>query len=152
MSFTKSSVRRGFLELMKLLLIASLAVGLAAQTSKVPASIQAAFTKQFPNAKIKKVAKEKRDGKVVYEVESTDAGQNRDIIYSATGDVIEIEEGIALTALPAPVSAAVKAQFPKATITSAEKLTVGTVISYEVVLTGAAKNELILTPEGKPVK
>ena len=137
---------------MKLFLTLMFALCLSAQTAKVPAAIQSAFTKQFPNATIKKVAKEKRDGKVVYEVESTDAGHNRDIIYSATGEVIEIEEGIDLTALPVPVGAAVKAMYPKATITSAEKLTAGNVISYELILKGAPKKELILTPEGKPVK
>lgn len=137
---------------MKLFLASVFALCLSAQTAKVPAPIQTAFTRQFPNAAIKKVAKEKRDGKVVYEVESTDASHTRDIIYSATGEVIEIEEGIDLPALPAPVSAAVKTMYPKATITSAEKITAANVISYELILKGAPRKEFILIPEGKLVK
>ncbi len=136
---------------MKALLPFALALALAAQ-SKAPAPIQAAFAKQFPGATIKKVSKEKRDGKVVYEVESTDAGQSRDIIYSATGDLIEMEEGLAIASLPAPVAAAAKSMYPKATIVTAEKLTAGNLVTYELILKGAPKKELILTPEGKPVK
>ncbi len=147
----ESSAHYDSIRLMKLLLPFAFVFAMAAQT-KAPAPIQAAFTKQFPNATIKKVSKEKRNGKVVYEVESTDAGQSRDIIYSATGDLIEMEEGMAISALPAPVAAAAKSTYPKATIVTAEKLTAGTVVSYELILKGAPKKELILTPEGKPVK
>ena len=42
--------------------------------------------------------------------------------------------------------------YPKATIVTAEKLTAGTVVSYALILKGAPKKELILTPEAKPVK
>ena len=48
------------------------------------------------------------------------------------------EEQIVPASLPAAVSAALKAKYPKATITKAEKLMKGTTLTYEMALKGAA--------------
>lgn len=48
-------------------------------------------------------ARSARQGKVVYEVESRDGPTRRDLIYSSTGDVLEIEERIPVDSVPADV-------------------------------------------------
>ncbi len=115
----------------------------------LPAAIKAAFTKAYPNATIKHVSKETEGGVTVFEVESMDAGLSRDLIYKADGTLMSYEEQIAESAVPAPVLAAIKARYPKATITLREKTFQGTTISYEFGLKGAPVASVELTPEGK---
>jgi hypothetical protein len=122
-----------------------------AAASKLPAPILAAFKAAYPNATIKAAAEEKENGKLVWEVESIDNGLGRDLIYTPDGSVVEMEEEVPSAQLPAPVAAAVKAQYPAARIVKGEKLTRGTTVSYELQLSGAAKKSIELTPEGKPV-
>ena len=122
--------------------------------AKLPAPILTAFRTSYPNATIKGAAKETEDGKTVWEVESIDNGLTRDLIYSPDGTVVEIEEETAMANVPAAVTDAIKVKYPKATITKAEKMTVGQTITYELTLKGAAVASIELTPDGKvvPVK
>jgi hypothetical protein len=123
----------------------------AAAPSALPAPILAAFKAAYPHATIKTAAEEKEDGKVVWEVESTDNGLGRDLLYTPDGTAVEIEEEVPSAQLPAPVTAAVKAQYPAARIVKGEKVTRGATVSYELQLAGAARKSIALTPEGKPV-
>ncbi len=129
----------------------------AAPTSKLPAAVEAAFKKVYPNATIKNVSAEKEGGTLQYEIESVDGTTGRDLVYLADGTLVVAEETIEMAAVPAPVLTALKARFPKATVTKYEKLTKGTVISYEMALKGAAVKEAEIAPDGtfispKPVK
>jgi hypothetical protein len=119
--------------------------------AKLPAPILTAFRTSYPNARIMNAAKETENGKVVWEVESIDNGLARDLVYNPDGTVVEVEEQIEPATLPAAVSAALKAKYPKATITKAEKLMQGTALTYEMALTGAAVKSVEITPEGKVV-
>ncbi len=116
--------------------------------AKLPAPILAAFRTSYPNATIKNAAKETEDGKIVWEVESVDNGLARDLVYKPDGTVVEFEEQIEPATLPAAVSAALKAKYPKATITKAEKLMKGTALTYEMALKGVAVKSVEITPEG----
>jgi uncharacterized membrane protein YkoI len=118
---------------------------------QLPAAVKEAFQKAYPNATIKNVLKETENGKTVYEVESVDQGLNRDLNYNPDGTVIDVEEQVKVTELPAPVSEAVKKMYPKASITKAEKLTRGETVQYELALKGAPKGSVELMPDGKPV-
>jgi hypothetical protein len=119
--------------------------------AKLPAAVLAAFKQAYPKAIIKSASKEVDTGKTTWEVESTDGGLARDLVYNPDGTVVDIEEAVALETLPAVVTAAVKAQQPKATITKAEKLFRADKWTYELTLKGAAKPSIELTPEGKVV-
>jgi len=118
---------------------------------ELPAAIKTAFEKAYPKATIKNVLKETAGGKTVYEVESVDKGLTRDLNYNPDGTVIDIEEEVAGADIPAAVSDAVKKMYPKATVTKAEKMTTGQVVTYELTLKGAPKPTVELTPDGKPV-
>jgi uncharacterized membrane protein YkoI len=116
---------------------------------QLPAPITAAFKKSYPNATIRGTAKETEDGKTVYEVESVENGKARDFMYNADGTVISIEEEINAADLPAPVTAALKKLYPKATVTVAEKTTEGKTIQYDLQLKGAAVKSVSFLPDGK---
>lgn len=115
----------------------------------LPPAIRTAFTTAYPNATIKHVSKETEKGSVVYEVESVDAGLRRDLIYKPDGSVASYEEQVAESAVPEAVTAAIKARYPKATITMREKTFQGGINTYEFVLKGAPVTSVELTPEGK---
>jgi hypothetical protein len=123
----------------------------AAAHAALPAPILAAFQTAYPHATIKAAAREKENGKVVWEVESTDNGLGRDLLYTPDGSVLEVEEEVPSAQLPAPVTAAVKAQYPSARIVKGERVTRGASVSYVLALAGASRKSVALTPEGKPV-
>ena len=121
--------------------------------AKLPAAIKTAFSKAYPSATIKGVSTEKEDGKVVWEVESTDGGQGRDLLYSADGQVIEVEEAIETASLPAAVKAALMKAALGASILKVEHLQKGTTEAYEVqVKTAKGNKEFGFTPAGLPWK
>jgi hypothetical protein len=123
-----------------------------AATTKMPAAIEAAFKKAYPNATVKNVSKETEDGKVQYEVESVDAGRRRDINYNPDGTVILYEEELTEADVPAAVAAAIKARYPKATIATRERLYVmkDKSANYEFGLKGVpGVSAAILTPDGQ---
>jgi hypothetical protein len=120
----------------------------AAPKGKLPAPIEAAFKQAYPNATIKNVSKEKEKGQDIYEVESVDGGRRRDLNYKPDGTVVSFEEEIAQADLPAPVAAAVKARYPKATFALCEKVMENKTTNYEIQLKGAAVKEVILSPDG----
>lgn len=119
--------------------------------AKLPAPILAAFKKAYPNATIKNAAKETEDGKAVWEVESVDNKLTRNVVYNPDGTVVDVEEEVAVSSLPAAVTDAVKAKYPKATITLAEKTTAGAKTWFELTLKGGPVASIELTPDGKPV-
>jgi hypothetical protein len=123
----------------------------AAAPSALPAPVLAAFQTAYPHATIKAATKEKEDGKVVWEVESTDNGLGRDLVYAPDGTIVEIEEEVPSSQLPAPVTAAVKAQYPSARIVKGERVTRGGTVTYELKLAGAGRKSIALTPDGKSV-
>jgi uncharacterized membrane protein YkoI len=119
----------------------------------LPAAVMAAFQRVYPNATIKAVAEEKKDGKVCYEVESLDGGTSRDLLYLVDGTVVEIEEAIPVAELPQVVMAAVAAKYPKAKVLKAEKVTKGAVVTYDVeVRTGGRKVAVDVDASGRVIK
>jgi uncharacterized membrane protein YkoI len=144
--------------LLAALILSLTAVGFAQGEKKLsakqlPAAVQAAFHKAYPAATIKGASSEVENGKTVYEVESVDGKINRDLLYSEDGSVVEIEETIALKALPDEVSKALKTETGKGKVLKAEKLTKGATIQYEFVVgSGKNKREVVIDPTGKIVK
>jgi len=119
----------------------------------VPKTILAAFEKTYPKAKIKGYAKEVEEGKTVYEVESVEGTVHRDITYVADGSIVSIEESLPVNKLPDVIRSAAEKQYPKSKISSCEKVTKGTIMQYElVVTTGKQKHELVLNPDGTVAK
>jgi uncharacterized membrane protein YkoI len=139
------------------IVLLALAIGMHASTTaqnvkkpNAPAPILAAFHKAYPNATIKAVSREKRDGKTIYELESVDGSTNRDLLYDPSGNVLETEEGMDLARLPAVIQDAIKAKYLQMSVKSCERLTRGTVILYELGLKVGKKSvEVVFDEAGK---
>ncbi|MCL5286382.1 MAG: PepSY-like domain-containing protein [Acidobacteria bacterium] len=120
----------------------------------VPAAVLAAFAKAYPRATVKGYAKEIKDGKPVYEVESMEATTHRDVSFAPDGKVLTVEESMEMKDVPAAVQAALEKKFPKAKINLAEKVMEGTSVAYEFHLTTAQgkEAEVKFDATGKQVK
>jgi hypothetical protein len=115
----------------------------------LPAPVKAAFDKQFPGAKVLGLSSEVDNGATFYEVESVQYGTHRDVLYKPDGQLIVVEETIAMSDVPPAVQAALKTHFPKAKVTLSEKLLTGQTIEYEFQLKGAPKKEAKFSADGK---
>jgi uncharacterized membrane protein YkoI len=110
------------------------AVAISAQETQIkmsalPAAVQqAARAEQSKGATLKGFAKEIEHGKVFYEVQTTVGGKTRDVLFDPTGQVVEIEEEVATSAVP---PAAMKALAAHGAVTKVEKVTKGQAVSYE---------------------
>ena len=118
----------------------------------VPPPVVAAAAKAYPHAKIREWAKETEVGKTQYEASMVDGATKRDVLFAPDGTVVSVEEMIPLAELPAAVKDAVKAKYPQGVIHTAEKITGGKEVQYEIGLKHAAKKEVVLTADGKVVK
>src|SRR5712672_1868503 len=67
----------------------------------LPPAVQAAVKEQTKNATLVGLSKEKEKGKTMYEVETKVAGKTRDLLLDSTGVVVEVEEQIEMSAVPA---------------------------------------------------
>jgi uncharacterized membrane protein YkoI len=121
------------------------------QVKDLPAAVQKGVQDNLNGGTVKTLAKEKEDGKTVYEVESTLNGKTRDFMLDATGHLLSVEDEIAVDALPP----AVKTLFEKqGTIVSAEKLTKGAMVAYEAKVEKHGKKSAVgpVDANGKKVK
>ena len=116
---------------------------------KLSNAVTASFHKAYPNATVRGASVERENGKTYYEIESTDSTVKRDLLYTADGTCVEIEETIDATTLPRAVSGSLHKEFPEAKILRAESITKGQALQYEVVVqSGERKWEVVFDPNG----
>jgi putative PepSY-like beta-lactamase-inhibitor len=127
-----------------LLLAAGAGSAGAQRSDSLPPAIATAFHQTYPGARILTVSRERRDGKVVYEIESRDGPMRRDLIYSLEGNTVEIEDILPADSVPAPVRTAVQRDLPGAAILGAERVTTGAVIVYEVQVKKSGRTRLLV--------
>ena len=145
-------MRVGTVLVILVLMVAAGAAPAAAQDS-LPAPIAAAFRQAYPGAKILNVSRERRQGKVVYEIESRDGPTRRDLIYDLTGRTLEIEEVIPADSVPAAVREAVARDVAGGRLVGAERVTRDSVTLYEVeIRVGTRSRYLTYDPAGKRVE
>ena len=126
------------------------AARVAAQDS-LPAVVAGAFHQTYPGARVLHVSKERREGRVVYEIESRDGSTRRDLIYTPAGEVLEIEERIPPDSVPATVRAAAERQVAGGKLVGAERVTRGAVVLFEVEMRRNGRSRfLTFDQEGRP--
>lgn len=119
---------------------------------QVPGAVIAAFASAYPNATVRGYGRETENGKVYYEIESIEKHTTRDVLYNPDGTVAEIEEGIAVGDLPAEATETLHAKYPRAVITSAEKITRGDITEYEAhAKLGKRRVSMEFDANGKPL-
>ena len=119
----------------------------------LPAAVQKTADEQAKGATVRGYNKEVENGKVAYEVELTVNGHSKDVTMDAQGNVLEIEEEVAMGALPPAVREALQKKAGKGTIAKVESLTKkGALVAYEAQVRERKKHsEIQVGPEGKPL-
>jgi Putative beta-lactamase-inhibitor-like, PepSY-like len=135
----------------KFLFVVALALPLSMFAQKAPSAVQTAFKKRFPTVTKVDFDKEKSGE---YEAEFKMNGVKMSANFTADGKWRETESEVAATALPAEVSKAITAKFPKAKVVGAAKIETsdrGTI--YEADLkTGMKSSEVLFDAFGNVVK
>ncbi len=119
--------------------------------SELPAAVQKTADEQSKGATVRGYASEIENGQLEYEVETTIHGHTRDVSIAPDGSILEIEEQVALNALPDAVRDALRNKAGRGTITKVESITKkGTLVAYEAqVRTGRKHSEVQVGPDGK---
>ncbi len=112
-----------------------------------PTAVLHNVTARFPKAKVAGVVRETEDGKQTYEVTLKQDGRNIDVSTTQSGQLVLIEREISRRELPAAVTRAIAARYPRATYRFAEAVTnvaasVETLGFYEVLIATADKQLL----------
>ena len=136
-------------------------VGTAAQEKEkkisrkqLPPAVEQTVARESEGATIKGFASEREHGQQFYEVSLNVNGHNKDILIDAAGNVVEVEEQVALDSLPSTVQDALKKAAGGGTITVVESLTKdGQLVAYEAhVKHGLRRSEIQVGPNGEKLK
>jgi uncharacterized membrane protein YkoI len=135
------------------LLFAGLAV---AQEKKIkrsdlPPAVEKTVAAQSAGATVKGFSKEIEKGQTYYEAELILNGHTKDILIDANGAIVEVEEEVAMNALPTEVKAGLQAKAGEGKLVKVETLTKNDkLVAYEAqVRKGGKKSEVQVGPDGK---
>lgn len=121
--------------------------------AELPSAVLEAFKAAYPQAVIKGTSKETEKGVTYYEVESIDGMMNRDLLYTADGKTVEVEESVASGALPAAVRQVLAKAYPGNKLLKAEELTKDGQVFYELQIRFKGKaSEVTIDPSGKIIE
>jgi hypothetical protein len=121
---------------------------------KLPQKVVDAVKAKFPKAELKHAYKDTVDGKTVYEVGINIEKQHVHAMVTAEGKLYEIHKDIDAKDLPAAVTKAVSAKYPKGKVGDVEEQTNtdGKVIGYQIELeVGSDIHVMVVDPAGKIV-
>jgi hypothetical protein len=121
------------------------------ERSALPAAVEKTVQVQSQGATIKGFASEVENGKLTYEAEMVVNGHSKDIGIAKDGTLLEVEEEVAISTLPAAVQSALTTKAAGAKITKVESLTKNDkLVAYEAAtLKGAKKGEIQVGPNGE---
>jgi hypothetical protein len=120
----------------------------------LPAAVLHQAKVEAGDATIRGCVKDKEDGKLTYEVETLKDGRSRDMLFDASGTVLEVEQEVAAGSLPPAVSDAIARAANGSKVGKVESVTRGGVIaSYETtIMKKGRRQEIAFSPQGNPVK
>lgn len=127
-----------------------LAAPAGANAPSCPAAVTAALARAFPGATIAGCKPEREHGKDRFEAKLTrSGGAPVEVDLDPDGTILQVEEKIAVDALPVAVKQAFAARYPKVTATGAEKQTAGKDVRYEVAFRGdGGRKEATFSADG----
>lgn len=116
----------------------------------LPEAVKKAVTENLQGGQIKGLSTEVEKGQTFYEVETVRNGHGRDLLFDKAGQLVSVEETVALSSVPEAVRKALTAQ---GKVLKVETVTKSGVVSYEGVVEKAGKRtEVALDAEGKPAR
>jgi hypothetical protein len=120
----------------------------------LPASVQKAVPAETKGAEIKGYNQETEKGKTFYEVETMLNRMGRDLLFDASGVLVEVEEEIALNSIPAAAKAAIEKRTANGKVNKVERVTKGQSVSYEAEITSKSgkRSEIVVKADGSLIK
>ena len=120
----------------------------------LPPAVQKAVPRQTKGAEIKGYNQETEKGKTFYEVETMLNGKSRDLLFDASGALVEVEEEIALDSIPSAAKAAIQKRAANGKVNKVESVTRGQSVSYEAEITSKTgkRSEVAVQADGSPMK
>jgi hypothetical protein len=117
---------------------------------ELPPAVEKTVTEQAKGATIRGFSTEVENGKRLYEAELTVNGHGKDISMDAAGTIVEVEEEVALGALPSGAREGLTHAAAGGTIKKVESITKnGKLVAYEaVVIRGGKRSEVQVAPDG----
>jgi hypothetical protein len=121
--------------------------------SQLPPAVEATVAAQSKGAKVRGFSEEKENGETCYEAELQVNGHSKDVLIDAQGNIVEVEEEVALDSLPAAVREGLQNAAAGGRLGKVESVTRhGTLVAYEArVLTKGKSTEIQVGPDGKPL-
>ena len=121
--------------------------------SELPPAVERTVAALSQGAKILGFSQETEHGRALYEVEMTVNRHGKDVLIDANGEVVEVEEQVALDALPAAVRTGLTAAARGGKIGKLESITKqGKLVAYEAVVESNGKrSEIQVGPDGQPL-
>jgi hypothetical protein len=134
-----------------LLVISTAAQERSIKKSELPAAVQKAAEEQSKEATVRGYSTEVENGKREYEMEMMANGRRQDVTIAPDGTVLEIEQQVEMSKLPAAVRDSLRAKAGSGQITKIESLTKhGKLVAYEAqVRRGGEHSEIQVGPDGK---
>ena len=123
----------------------------AVRMKDLPPAVRATVQEQSKGARLRGLSIETENGKTIYEAELFVSGHHKDLLIDAEGKVVEVEEQIALNALPPAVKTELLKQAGKGRIVIVEAVSKGDALEfYEArVKTGIKIREVNVSPAGQ---
>jgi hypothetical protein len=121
--------------------------------SDLPPAVEKTVAAQSAGAAVKGFSTEKEKGQTYYEAEMVVNGHSKDILIDVNGAVVEVEEEVAMNALPADVKAGLQAKAGEGKLVKVETITKkDKLVAYEAQVTKSGKkSEVQVGPDGKPL-
>jgi uncharacterized membrane protein YkoI len=127
----------------------------AVKLANLPPAVRAAVEQQRQGGTIRSLSRETEKGKTYYEAELTVNGHNKDVLFDAQGNMVEVEETVELSSVPPAVRATLERESAaRGAIARVETLTKnGKLEAYEAQMKkGAKTSEVSVAPDGKLIK
>jgi hypothetical protein len=123
------------------------------QRSDLPPAVEKTVAAQSQGSTIRGFSEEKEHGQTFYEAELLVSGHSKDVLTNSEGDVVEVEEQVALDSLSPAVRSGLQAKAGKGKLVKVESLTKkGKLVAYEAkVVTDGKKSEVQVGPDGRPL-
>lgn len=126
-----------FLAIAAVPLFATLALSeeLKIKRSDLPPAVEKTVAAQSEGASIRGFSQEKENGQTLYEAEMVVKGHSKDVLIDSSGGIVEVEEEVAMDALPGAVKDGLQAKASKGKLSKVESLTKqDRLVAYEAVV------------------
>jgi hypothetical protein len=150
--------RRVFRVVCRMVLISSLWYSSSAVASEkkvkhsdLPAAVQNTVASHSQGATVRGFSEETENGETYYEAELLVDGHSKDLLVDRSGAIVEVEEQVAMDALPAAVRAGLEAKAGKGKLVKVESITKhDKLVAYEAkVMRDGMKSEIQVGPDGR---